>query len=1003
MRSSKTGFQRDPKRWQWFPSGSQRQGCRAFVAGAIVLLGVTVASAAENPATAVIAGVDFAKEIVPLLAKRCFACHGPTTQEGGLRLDERAGATAALDSGGHAIVPGSIDSSLMLERILSTDPDIQMPPEGARLTSLQVNAIQRWIAAGAHWKEHWAFRPLVRPALPDGNEATAAGIQVVATASHTAVNPIDVFVRAGLAASGLKPPVPAQKTMLLRRATYSVTGLPPTQGELRDFLADESPGAWEKAVDRLLASSHYGEQWARHWLDLVRYADTNSFERDGNKPHAWRYRDYCIRSFNDDKPYDQFVIEQIAGDEIPSPTSDALIATGYYRLGLWDDEPADKAQARYDALDDIVATTGQTFLGLTVNCARCHDHKIDPILQKDYYSLLSFFHNMTPMGKGGEQIERPIFADANAEKAYQAAVADLTLRRNVAQKAVRDEEALFRLEWERTEAGDVVASDLDDLQFRFFRDSWTTLPAFDELKPEDVGVVPGNRFDITVATSLRPDAFGYVFNGFLKVPADGDYTFVLDSDDGSRLTVDGRVVVQYDGIHGEGDPRTAVVSLKEGRLPIQLEYFQGLHGQGLSLSWSGPGFTGRSLSVEHDKKLDKNKKWNYADAIREDGQRLLGAEWKKAYDLKVALLDRLKKEQVPVEKALVMTERGPQAPDTFVLFRGNPHAELKPENKVEPAFLSILKAKVPVIPTPAPNARTTGRRTVLARWLVSADNPLPARVIANRIWQHHFGRGIVRSASNFGMMGDPPTHPQLLDWLATELMANNWRLKSLHKMILMSQTYQASSTGNPEALAQDPLNDSLWRFDMRRLTAEEIRDSIHAVSGALNPKMFGPGVYPEIPKAVMAGQSRPGEGWGSSPPEEQARRSIYAHVKRSLITPILADFDVADTDTSCPVRFATTQPTQALGMMNGIFLQQQARVFAARVRREVGGPNGANIAAQVRRALELGLTRTASDEEVAQGVALVDRLEDQDGVSPSRAMELYCLMVFNLNAFAYLD
>jgi len=1003
MRYPQTRSQSDQNRWHRFPLGSQQQGCRAFVAVAIVLLGMPVAIAIENPATAVVAGADFAKEIQPLLAKRCFACHGPTTQEGGLRLDEQAGATAALDGGGHAIVPGSIDESLILERILSTDPDIQMPPEGARLTPTQVNAIQRWIAAGAQWKEHWAFRPLVRPALPDGNEATAAGIQVVATGSAITGNPIDAFVRAGLVAAGLKPPVPAQKTMLLRRATYSVTGLPPTQGELRDFLADESPVAWEKAVDRLLASSHYGEQWARHWLDLVRYADTNSFERDGNKPHAWRYRDYCIRSFNDDKPYDQFVIEQIAGDEIPSPTSDALIATGYYRLGLWDDEPADKAQARYDGLDDIVATTGQTFLGITVNCARCHDHKIDPILQKDYYSLLSFFHNMTPMGTGGEHIERPIFADANAEQAYQAAVADLTLRRNAAQKGVTDQEASFRLEWERTQGGDLVGSDLDDLQFRFFRDSWTTLPAFDEIKPEDMGVVPGNRFDLAVAPSLRPDAFGYVFNGFLKVPADGDYTFVLDSDDGSRLTVDGRVVVQYDGIHGEGDPRTAVVSLKEGRLPIQLEYFQGAHGQELSLAWSGPGFTGRSLSAEHDKKLDKNKKWNDADAIREDGQRLLGVEWKKAYDEKVALLDRLKKEHVPVEKALVVTESGPQAPDTFVLFRGNPHAELKPENKVEPAFLSILKAKVPVIPTPAPNAQTTGRRTVLARWLVSADNPLTARVIANRIWQHHFGRGIVRSASNFGMMGDPPTHPQLLDWLATELMANNWRLKSLHKMILMSQTYQAASTGNSEALAKDPLNDSLWRFDMRRLTAEEIRDSIHAVSGALDPKMFGPGVYPEIPKAVMAGQSRPGEGWGSSPPEEQARRSIYAHVKRSLITPILADFDVADTDTSCPVRFATTQPTQALGMMNGIFLQQQARVFAARVRREVGGPNGANIAAQVRRALELGLTRTASDEEVAQGVALVDRLEDQDGVSPGRAMELYCLMVFNLNAFAYLD
>jgi hypothetical protein len=318
-----------------------------------------------------------------------------------------------------------------------------------------------------------------------------------------------------------------------------------------------------------------------------------------------------------------------------------------------------------------------------------------------------------------------------------------------------------------------------------------------------------------------------------------------------------------------------------------------------------------------------------------------------------------------------------------------------------------------VIPTPAAGAKTSGRRSALARWLVAADNPLTARVMANRIWQHHFGRGIVRSSSNFGMLGDPPTHPELLDWLATELVAGGWRLKSLHRLILMSEAYRAASTGDPEASAHaeastlDPLNDSFWRFDMRRLSAEELRDSIHVASGAFNPKMFGPGVYPAIPKAVMAGQSRPGAGWGTSSPAEQARRSIYAFVKRSLVTPILADFDVADTDTSCPVRFVTTQPTQALGMMNGDFLQRQARVFAARVRREVAARSEADAttdtAALVRRAVEIALVRPATADEVARGVALVDRLERIDGVAPGRAFELACLMILNLNEFCYLD
>jgi hypothetical protein len=293
----------------------------------------------------------------------------------------------------------------------------------------------------------------------------------------------------------------------------------------------------------------------------VRYADTNSFERDGNKPHAWRYRDYVIRSFNDDKPYDQFVIEQVAGDELPEPTRDAFIATGYYRLGVWDDEPADREQFRYDWLDDIVATTGQVFLGLTVNCARCHDHKIDPIPQRDYASLLAFFENITPMGNGGDQIERPLFKDDAERQAYEEKVADLKRRRDEAPQQVTGIEKQFREAWESLYKAAAVGGDLDDLEFRFYRDSWQRLPAFDELKAEDTGPLPGNLFDIAVAPSLRPDHFGYVFTGFLKVPADGDYSFSLDSDDGSRLAIDGTTVVEHDGIHGEGTPKTATVAL----------------------------------------------------------------------------------------------------------------------------------------------------------------------------------------------------------------------------------------------------------------------------------------------------------------------------------------------------------------------------------------------------------------------------------------------------------
>jgi len=774
--------------------------------------------------TAGAADVEFARDVQPLLARRCYSCHGPDTQEAGLRLDDRTAATAVLDSGSAAIVPGDLAGSELFARITAGDADVRMPPEGPRLSATEIKALSQWIEAGAEWESHWAFGVVNRPAVPKQHPEAEL---------HATEKPVDAFIDAGLTARGLARSPEADKRTLLRRVTYSVTGLPPTESDVQAFLADDSADAWEKVVDRLLASPHYGEHQARHWLDLVRYAETNSFERDGVKPNVWRYRDYVIRSFNDDKPYDRFVIEQLAGDEFANPSADDLIATGYYRLGLWDDEPADKLQARYDWLDDIVSTTGQVFLGLTVNCARCHDHKIDPISQRDYYAMLAFFHNVTPMGDRHMNpafIERPI------------AVGEGTL--------AEAEHQAKEIERRRSEA--------------------------------------------------------------------------------------------------EANIRAINQRIKE-------------HG-------------------EHA--LD--------DLARSDL-----AKWKE-------LLNKLNAEKRSQPKALVVTEFGDTPPETFVLYRGNPRAETKPEQRVEPAFPEILESPRPVIEPPS-SGQSTGRRMALARWIASPRNPLTARVIVNRIWQQHFGRGVVRSPSNFGLMGDPPTHRELLDWLAAELVGNGWRLKPLHKTILMSRAYRASSRAVPESLAKDPLNDGFWRFDMRRLAAEELRDSIHVASGAFNAKMFGPSMYPDMLKEVLATQSKPGDGWGRSSPEEQARRSIYIHVKRSLLTPLLADFDLADPDTSCPVRFVTTQPTQALGMMNGEFLHTQARFFADRVRKEAGGTNADQTASMVRRAIETALVRPATDHEVARGVDLIEDLEKKDGVGPGRALELFCLMVLNLNEFAYLD
>ena len=326
--------------------------------------------------------VNFRTDVQPILAQRCYRCHGPDQSQGGLRLNRREAAFTELESGGHAIVAGQTDESLLLERVSSTEDGVRMPPEGKPLSVEQVRVLREWIAAGANWQDHWAFEPVRRPVPPPVDDEKW---------NH---NPIDRFVLSKLSAHGLAPAAPAERTSLLRRLYFDLIGLPPTPEEIDAFLADTSADAYEKVVDQLLASPRYGERWGRHWLDLVRFADTNSFERDGVKPNAWRFREYVIRSFNVDKPYDRFLREQLAGDELPEVSDDTLTATGYYRLGLWDDEPADPLQARYDELDDIVATTGQVFLGLTINCARCHDHKLDPIPQADYYQMVSFFNEI---------------------------------------------------------------------------------------------------------------------------------------------------------------------------------------------------------------------------------------------------------------------------------------------------------------------------------------------------------------------------------------------------------------------------------------------------------------------------------------------------------------------------------------------------------------------------------------------------------------------------------
>jgi hypothetical protein len=704
----------------------------------------------------------FEEKVRPILSARCLKCHGGSGKvRGGFRLDDRAAVLKGGDLG-PAVSLDQPEESVLLQAIRYQE--LEMPP-GGKLPQGELDILTRWVKEGIPWtsrpapspagtpapapaasraiveaRRQWSNQPVVRPTVPSVKDRS--GIR----------NPVDAFILSRLEAEGLRPAPEADRVTLIRRLTYDLTGLPPTPEEVDAFLADGARDAYERLVDRLLASSRYGERWARHWLDLVRFGETNGYERDSAKPFAWRYRDYVIDAFNRDKPYDQFVREQLAGDEINPGSAESLIATGFYRLGIWDDEPADRPQARYDTLDGVISTAGQVFLGMTLNCARCHDHKVDPIPQRDYYRLLAFFIDVThPDGKNLKKVE----------------------------------------------------------------------------------------------------------NGA-----------------GARIEV---------------------------------------------------------MSV---------------------------------------------------------AERG--SAQAHVLLRGSPALVGPP---VEPGVPEVLDAGSGSF------AKGRGKRRALADWLTDPRNPRTARVLANRLWQYHFGRAIVPTPNDFGKLGEPASHPELLDWLAAELLASGWQIKPMHRLIVLSSAYRMSSRATPAELAADPSNRWFWRFPMRRLTAEEVRDSMLAVSGVLRHKAGGPSVSPPIPREVLAGQSVPGSGWKTSPPDEAARRSIYVHVKRSLLVPILAVHDAADTDSSCPVRYTTTVPTQALGMLNGAFANEQAADFADRLRREAPG----DVAAQVRRAIRLTAARDPEPKDVLGDVEFVRTLMERARLDEHSALTQYGLMILNANAFLYLD
>jgi hypothetical protein len=800
----------------------------------------------------------FEEKVRPLLVERCFRCHSEKKQEGDFRLDARNTILAGGESG-PSVVAGKPDDSLLIDAVRYRS--LEMPPD-RRLPKSEVDVLVKWVKMGAPWpgasdediliprrpgleitdadRSYWAFQPIRRPDVPDDSSTMWDD------------NPIDGFVFSRLAAKKLLPSSPASKRQLARRLYFDLIGLPPTYEEVEKFVADDSPQAVENLVNDLLDRPQYGERWGRHWLDVVRFAQTNGYERDHEKPHAWRYRDYVIKSLNEDKPFDQFIKEQLAGDELDEVTHETIIATGYYRIGVWDDEPDDKTAAIHDGLADIVRTTGEAFLGLTIGCARCHDHKFDPIPQADYYSLLSFIRNVTPYGKDQSSTHWMLNPDAVFTPLVTADLA---------------------AEWKVTRA--------------------KLLPQIDAKKKE-------------------------------------------------------------------------------------LE------------------------SVADDKKEELKKQL---------------AELEKQASTP------------PWDVALSVRELGSTPTETRIFIRGS---HLTPGKVVEPAFLTVTGAPRPQladVPVESDSPLisllraegvqpTTRRRRVLADWIASAQNSLTARVIANRLWHHHFGRGIVPTPNDFGKTGRPPTHPQLLDWLAAELIENGWSLKHLHRTILLSRTWQQSSISGAEhsGVQVDPDNELLWRQNLRRVEAEVIRDSMLAVSGRLNSEIGGRGFFPALSAEVLSTQSRAGAGWDTSDDRQRSRRSVYIFAKRTLGVPMMEAFDTPVPDRPEPARQTTTIAPQALILLNSQFVDEQAAAFAGRLI-DAGEDAGKDSNAWIcRRAIRMALARDASPEEVKVLSAFLDRSTLANSQSTGEgssttsnaearraAVEQLARLVLNLNEFIYVD
>ncbi len=824
--------------------------------------------------------VSFTKQVLPILGESCFKCHGEALKLNGLDLRSRESMLKGGQNG-PAIVPGDAEKSKLF-RMISGKEKVTMPFDG-KLTEAQIGVFRDWINQGAVWegaavvasgaptstksledmeipteaRQWWAFRKPVRPLMPRVKNRDWGR------------HPIDAFLMQVFEQKGMTPAPPADKHTLVRRAFLDLTGLPPTPEQVAAFVNDSAPDAWEKLIERLLASPAYGERWGRHWLDVVRYADSAGFEHDRDRPTAWRYRDYVIDSFNKDKPYNVFLAEQLAGDELDWVTFESRIATGFLRVGpRVEFREKDNPQYRFDYLDDMIATTSQGILALTVQCARCHNHKFDPIPQKDYYRMQAVFFPYV-------DVNHYLAPDAEVE-AFLGKQEEVDAKVKPLREEIAELEAPYK---EKAFIAEVLSRFPEDAQIA--------------VKTPEEKRTPGQKLlanQLIRGVGVRAGAIDKYMPPDIKAKKDALLAQVRE------------------------------LERQRAKEPL-----------------SAIGVTDGDYRFAPD---------GYGD------EPAPGKGVKRDASLKGTFLHKGPDPYAP--------------PPSYFLIRGDLDSH---GSKMEPGFITVASYGNPPAAIAPSHGRTSGRRRALAEWIGSPENPLTSRVMVNRIWHHHFGRGIVRTLNNFGKMGEKPTHPELLDWLATEFVARGWSIKQLHRLMMTSNAYKmASNYENAAGLKADPENRLLWRFRLQRLDAESLRDDILTVSGKLNREMGGPPVFPVVDRSVLATMKN-----GIWHIEEDGpkvwRRSVYVYRKRGMPYPMFEVFDLPDQNVTCSGRNVSTVPTQALTLLNDEFVLKQARFFAERVAAEAG-PDPAE---QLARAYQNALGRDLTAEEKRLGLEFLER------------------------------